>query len=677
MEMVMDDTFDWIAAINTANIKRPIITLNPKRIVEEYDCTPEEIIFFLFHEIEHLKEDADLHVSRNGSSVFAEREKRLLSRGIFAKAFHEFENYLRDAYVDREVMSVKNAPVLKWTIESNYTDKLFKETNLQKAPFHVQFQTALLRESIIRREVCTVDPKVRRELRSLANSGVANSLIAGSLDNRLSAIWKYAEPIFAEFLEEDLKNYQNQKKKEKDQKKIEEETRQWAENALSQNQPQDQNSPKPPDVQESFSAKPEWGTSQPPSQGGDPSKCSKPIPSEDTPSDKAKDWSWGEWEETDETPKNPFEDYCIKPTPHILESHLSDEDKAKLRESIEAITRDKNRARTEEEMRNELRAKNLGVDPNDERTFVNIIRTLKEYDRFLEQLEKVRDPETGNFLIDEIENIFSRIASNRKKPRFHSRGPVDMEIGEWLYGSALAEGYASIETGDRDPEVFELYDLRLRERMYVWNFDVTIVADGTGSMQWEKNREQKVAILLMFEWLRRLHDRLEDMRSSLAEPIDFTTEGFIFGSKSRKIKEASSTFEDRERLEVYKALDEDNGPKNNEWLLLEKMYLEFERNTPNDIKEKIKQGKIKKIIFILTDGGQDVSAYESKLREYIAKFRTAWVLVYGVWITRWGSSVVDLYGWSDRALWYGEVCDRAEDLAKTLKDMLSEHLEIV
>jgi hypothetical protein len=53
------------------------------------------------------------------------------------------------------------------------------------------------------------------------------------------------------------------------------------------------------------------------------------------------------------------------------------------------------------------------------------------------------------------------------------------------------------------------------------------------------------------------------------------------------------------------------------------MYLEFERNTPNDIKEKIKQGKIKKIIFILTDGGQDVSAYESKLREYIAKFRTA------------------------------------------------------
>jgi lambda repressor-like predicted transcriptional regulator len=67
---------------------------------------------------------------------------------------------------------------------------------------------------------------VRRELRSLANSGVANSLIAGSLDNRLSAIWKYAEPIFAEFLEEDLKNYQNQKKKEKDQKKIEEETRQ-------------------------------------------------------------------------------------------------------------------------------------------------------------------------------------------------------------------------------------------------------------------------------------------------------------------------------------------------------------------------------------------------------------------------------------------------------------------
>jgi hypothetical protein len=98
-------------------------------------------------------------------------------------------------------------------------------------------------------------------------------------------------------------------------------------------------------------------------------------------------------------------------------------------------------------------------------------------------------------------------------------------------------------------------------------------------MSGSKNGQQKIAILLVFEALKRLRDKIEFYKDDFAQVVDFETEGYLFGTKSRKIKAMGSDFSDAERLYVYQALNEQNGPDNNEGLLLEAMYNDFMSDT--------------------------------------------------------------------------------------------------
>jgi hypothetical protein len=46
---------------------------------------------------------------------------------------------------------------------------------------------------------------------------------------------------------------------------------------------------------------------------------------------------------------------------------------------------------------------------------------LKEYDRFFAQLEQIKDINTGNTVMEEIEHVFERIRSHRTKPRYKAK----------------------------------------------------------------------------------------------------------------------------------------------------------------------------------------------------------------------------------------------------------------
>lgn len=104
------------------------------------------------------------------------------------------------------------------------------------------------------------------------------------------------------------------------------------------------------------------------------------------------------------------------------------------------------------------------------------------------------------------------------------------------------------------------------------------------------------------------------------------------------------------------------------------MYQEFDQSSDEE-KRNIKQGKIKKIIFIFSDGGQDVPSYEKKLKDNIQNFRDDGVLVYGIGITQAGKSVLKIYNSDDPTLGGAQVCDNPTQLAVVLKNLLKEHLE--
>lgn len=125
----------------------------------------------------------------------------------------------------------------------------------------------------------------------------------------------------------------------------------------------------------------------------------------------------------------------------------------------------------------------MGVDPKtDPKGFEEAKRQLSEYLRFLRQLERLRDPETDESILDEIANTFQNIRSRRVKPRYRSKGPVDIDHGTRLHGSSIAQGVADILFGSDNPYMFEFDAKHEKIAELTGRFELTVVADGSGSM---------------------------------------------------------------------------------------------------------------------------------------------------------------------------------------------------
>lgn len=51
----------------------------------------------------------------------------------------------------------------------------------------------------------------------------------------------------------------------------------------------------------------------------------------------------------------------------------------------------------------------------------DVTQQLTEYDKFYDKLEQVRNPHTGNTVMEDIEQLFRYIRSHRLKPQIKSR----------------------------------------------------------------------------------------------------------------------------------------------------------------------------------------------------------------------------------------------------------------
>ena len=562
------------------------------------------------------------------------------------KTFHKLENVMRDVYVNNRWVDAENLPILKDALRSNYTDNFFKEKDFLNHPIydenwnivdkkplpkHLQFLYKILREEMVPDEECIVDKKINNIIKRLKLNGSIESSVKWTFKDRLKSIWNSIEPIYEKLLDEDVEELPPV------------ETRRGASN--------------PWNIDETW-IKPSWNVDETP---------------------KNSEWEDQKWKPSGKPWKskdaNPFEDFYknMPDLPHVLKDALSEEDMEKLKDKIVKNKKEK-MEKTKEELEIEKRVKWMWINPDDEEKFEKIKKKLNEYLGYKSELEKIKDTENWNSVMDEIADLFESIRSRRKKETYKYTWPVDLEHSTdwWLYETALAGGYSEIKAGNYNPEMFRKVHNKEIERQFVWKFDLTIIADGTGSMIWPKNTQQKKAVILVNEALKKLHDHLEEDSHDLLQTIDFEIDNYIFWSNSRKTKEKSSNLTDEQRLKLYDSLDEQDWKDNNEWLLLEKIYKEF-TNLSSEYHQEIKDWKTKKIIFLMTDGKQDVDEYEAKLKENIKNFKEDWVLVYGIWIAN--DAEVTIYDWDDETLWCWKMCEDPSDLAKVLKDILKEHLE--
>ncbi len=373
----------------------------------------------------------------------------------------------------------------------------------------------------------------------------------------------------------------------------------------------------------------------------------------------------GEKGEKGEKPKG-------KPKPGNPEDYFSDEydkfdennpDHALPDKEVEKAVKDyleakkkKGKEKSQEELLLEAYAKEAGVTVED----------LRTYQSFWSGVEGIENPETNERVVEELREIFRQIIAERLVPRLRSKQPTTE--GEILVRPA--EAVASIKAGIQEPAVWETLEVRPKNAEHFGNFDVTVVADRSSSMNEGdengavKNVEQRKAVALMLEALTEFSIELEDIRHDLLYDLHVRTEAWAFGGDAQIgiLKPLSETLTEKERVAVYKTLGSTPGKYTKDFAALRKI----KESIPEEDWQRIEEKKLRKIIIVLSDG---VSADAGAVQSVAKELRERGVIVVGVGITKRGESIKATYAPD------GRVSEKAADLGSVLGELLKEHLK--
>jgi len=592
------------------------------RFYRERGFSDEKTTFATLHEIEHFKEKAQVLAERGGQRTF----ERYVNRIKSSRAYGLMDNCVADIRENRAVISRTNQSFAD--IESSlYREDLFKETDFRSQPKHIQLAQALLRESRVPGETCEVAPEVREKLdalRAIASKEGTKLLDAMTdpstpMSMRLKLQDRYIWPAVDELLKKDMEDEKKQQQQKKDQQG----------QGQSGEQSKDQSQGK--EGQGEGSEKPQkksWFGK------GKKNKNKKEAPSGASKGDKG------------ETPSDPNE---------VFKGAYEDAEKKVMNavpiEDVEKALKDwKEGGGDPLERADREYAAKLGVKKEELDRYRNIVKSL----------EDMKNPETNQSVIEELRTLIERIIARRLKPVPTPRYP--MEEGEDLVEAGQL--VSDVKAGNLEPKVWETAETRERPGKKFGEVEITLVCDRSGSMaQGAKLIEQRKAAVLLMEALREFAERCEEERTSVDKPLEIRSEVYSFQSSSEDatpLKKMSKELGEKERIEVATALSSVEG-STTDFIPLETI----EKRIDADSRKKITDGELKKIVVVFTDGESDDPG---RVRKILQKLREQGVVAIGVGITEDGKAALTTYAPD------AKLAEKAEQLGKTLGELLQEHL---
>ena len=271
--------------------------------------------------------------------------------------------------------------------------------------------------------------------------------------------------------------------------------------------------------------------------------------------------------------------------------------------------------------------------------------------------------------IEPLREIFRKIIEQRQIKVRHLAALK--EEGVMIDPGLVAQTYMDVKAGITDPKTMKDFEGILVDEKIPTSFEVTVVADRTGSMQYgTKIPEQRRTALLLLEALKEFSDVAEE-QEPLAPELTIKSEILSFGdhpNHTEVLKPLSHVLSERGRMGVFKALGVCDSNNNNEEIMFANLLTSIQREGQNDptYLERIRTGKLKKFVIVLTDGQvANFSATRNKLQE----LRDLGIVVAGVGITNDGEDAVKTYAPD------GQVAREASDLPKTLQELLAKYLD--
>lgn len=270
--------------------------------------------------------------------------------------------------------------------------------------------------------------------------------------------------------------------------------------------------------------------------------------------------------------------------------------------------------------------------------------------------------------IEPLRQIFRRIIEQRKIPVRHLAAL--REEGVMIDPGLIAQTYMDVRAGIDNPRTMKDFEGTHIDENVPTNFEITVVGDRTGSMQTgTKIPEQRRSCVLLMEALKEFSDMTED-QGPLAIDLGVRSEVLSFGDNPQRtevLKPLSKELTEKQRVAVFKSLAIADSGTNNEEDMLANILTSIQQEAAKDpaYLDKIKSGKLRKFVIILTDG---IVGNFSATRVGLDRLRELGVVVAGVGMTSGGEDAVKTYAPD------GKVCYDVSNLPKTLEEMLSEYL---
>lgn len=624
------------------NLEKNTIYIHPM-FYKELGLSEERTVFATLHEIEHFLEKKQVLALEDG----AERYKRYVEKIKKSRAFGLTDNCVADIYVNRSVVEKTNQEMGELE-HGMYTEVLFKETDFTSAPKHIQFAQALLRESRVPDEKCIVDDVVREKLDYIQNKKSPKTgryLIDAmtSPDTKVVDRW-YLQDLHIMPIVEELKKLDIEEEKQKRQERNQDKQKQKEKEKSEEGQEQENQ-----EGDNESGEKGEEGQELEQGQGQESGEGEQ----EEGENSESGNTSEKELESLDFDPNEIWKDEYNK-AEQATPNAISEEEIEKAIEEYEKFK--KEHVKSDKEIQEELDqeyADKLGVDKKE----------LQQYRDTVKKLEQVINPETGRTVIEELRDIIRRIISKRKNKKFTPQYPV--EEGDYLIEPA--ELVASVRAGNLHPKVWEVHELKDREDTKFGEVEISFVCDRSGSMDGRKLVEQRKAMVLAMEALKELSDISKKERTSMNNPLEVKHEVYTFQSDNeddrKPIKVMSTESTETERIKTASKLSSCGGGTT-DFVPLETIEGTIDEKT----KKKIKEGELKKIVFVMTDGESNDS---SRVQRVLAKMRQDGIIVIGIGITKEGESALTTYAPT------ASLAETAEKLPIVLGDLLKEHLSEV
>lgn len=588
------------------DLQKGVLYADPKYF-EDQGYSEHKAFFAFLHEFEHFRELKTLLQEKGGERIWKTHSEKLQK----SRRLSLLDNCWDDVRMNRSVVS--RAPAQETARRDLYQENLFPTADFSSRPKHLQFAFALLRERMLPDEACVVHADVRAELDRLdaitSASGISLLDYASRPDIAPSARIQLQERFLEPVYE---RFFQEDAEQKKENESAEQEQ---GEGGGEQGKEQEQ---------EQEEEKEQGGAQKP---GG--------------------------------APENP-EDFFKKEYDAFFEQSpdtaLPEE---AIEEAVKKYTESKSKHETgksEEEELAEAYAREHGVTRED----------IEGYAHLWDEVERIANPDTGESVVEELRELFRKIITERRGEKYRSKQPV--REGDLLIKPA--EAVAAVAGGETEPAVWRTRAKKERKEKLFGNFDVTLVLDRSGSMQYSdasgavKYVEQKKAAVLLLEALKEFSDDLDDARADMADDLHVRTEAWSFGGHAETVvlKPLDETLTERQRISIAATLDSVPGSSTEDYAALEAIA----RGITDEDKERMAKGDLKKIVIVLTDGD---SSDADRARRVAGALREAGVTVVGVGITADGAGATSTYAPD------GMVCQRADRLAAVLGGLLQEHLK--